>query len=63
MTGNKNENPFVRIAVITGGIAVAIVTIIAIFSTENMVVAAWIVGCLSLMGTALGSMSLKDQNK
>ena len=63
MTDNKDGNPFVGIAAIIGGISVAIVAIIAIFSGENLVVAAWIVGFLTIMGAVLGSMALKKDDK
>ncbi|MBT8043159.1 MAG: hypothetical protein KJN98_08320 [Pontiella sp.] len=63
MTDKKDGNPIVGIAVIIGGISIGIVAIIAIFSSENLKVAVWIIGFLSIMGIALGSMALKHQEK
>ena len=58
---NSSGNPFVAIAGIIGGFSVGVVAIIAIFSSENIIVAAWVVGALAAMGAVLGSMALKKE--
>ncbi|QXD23301.1 hypothetical protein F7C95_15415 [Opitutia bacterium ISCC 51] len=48
---------YVGIAAIIGGVSVAMVALVAIFSPQNISVAPWIVGGLSIMGIALGYFS------
>ena len=48
------DNPLVSIAGIVGGISVAIVVVIGIFSREHMWAAAPTVGALATMGILLG---------
>jgi hypothetical protein len=60
-TDNSGGNPFVAIAGSIGGLSVGVVALIAIFSSENLVVAAWVVGALAAMGAVLGSMALKKE--
>ena len=47
-------NPLVSIAVVVGGVSVAIVVMIGIFSKEHMWAAAPTVGALATMGILLG---------
>ncbi len=49
-----SDTPIVKIAGVVGGMSVAIVTIIGVFSRNNMWVAAPIVGILAAMGVVLG---------
>lgn len=49
-----SDTPIVKIAGVVGGISVAIVAIICIFSPHNLWVAAPIVGILAAMGALLG---------
>ncbi len=58
---NTGGNPFVAIAGIIGGLSIGVVALIAIFSSENIIVAAWVVGALAAMGAVLGSMALKQE--
>ena len=55
----KQSNTYVGIAGTIGGISVAIVAVIAIFSAKNLYIAAWIVGALALMGIVLGAFASK----
>jgi peptidoglycan/LPS O-acetylase OafA/YrhL len=57
-----NENPqsnavYFGIAAILGGASLGVIALIAIFSPDNLSVAPWIVGGLSMMGIALGYFS------
>jgi hypothetical protein len=57
---NETKAPnaaYVGIAAIIGGVSVAMVALVAIFSPQNISVAPWIVGGLSIMGIALGYFS------
>lgn len=59
-TMNETKAPnaaYVGIAAIIGGVSVAMVALVAIFSPQNISVAPWIVGGLSIMGIALGYFS------
>ena len=55
----QERNPFVSIAGVIGGIAVAIVAIIAVLVRDQLWVSAWIVGALAVMGIALGYFAAK----
>ena len=58
MTENKIQNAAtLGITAIVGGVSLAAVALIAIFSPDNISVAPWIVGGLSIMGIALGYFS------
>ena len=58
MNENKIQNSaYVGITALIGGVSLGVVAIIAIFSPENLSVAPWIVGGLSIMGIALGYFS------
>lgn len=50
----SDGNPFVRIAGVIGGIAVAITAIIGYFMSENAWILAPIIGTLAVMGILLG---------
>jgi len=52
-------NPFIGIAGSIGGISVGVVALVAIFATDHMAAAAWIVGALAIMGIALGYFASK----
>jgi hypothetical protein len=53
--------PFVGIAGTIGGISVAIVTILAVLAKEHLMVAAWVVGALAIMGMYLGYAAAKKR--
>lgn len=55
------EKNYIGIAAIIGVACVGIVALIAIFTPENMDVAGWTVGALSLMGLGLGYLSSKTR--
>ena len=57
----KSGNPIVTIATSIGGISVLIVVIIAVFASENMQTAGFIVAALALMGIVLGYFASKQQ--
>ena len=60
MNESKSQAPAaIGITAIVGGISLGAIAVIAIFSPENLSVAPWIVGGLSMMGIALGYFSLK----
>ncbi len=58
---NKNANVLVQIAAIIGAFAIPIVAIFAIFAKNQMVVSAYIVGALCIMGLGLGSIYARSQ--
>ena len=51
------NSTYIGITAIIGGVSMVSVALIAIFSPENLSVAPWIVGGLSIMGIALGYFS------
>ena len=51
--------PVVGIAGVVGGVSVTIVALFAVFMKEQIVVAAWIVTALAIMGIALGYIASK----
>ena len=55
----SKPNPVVGICASIGGIAVAIVAVLAIFAPSHLCVAPWIVGVLALMGIILGFLASK----
>ena len=59
----KDKNEMVGIAGVVGGSAVGIVTIFAIFASEQMTYAAVIVGSLCVMGMILGGLACKSKPK
>ena len=54
------RDPFVSIAGVIGGISVAIVAIIVVFTKDQLSVAAWIVAALAVMGIVLGFFASKS---
>ena len=60
MSDDKSSvNPYMGIAGSIGGISVGIVALVAIFASDHMAAAAWIVGSLAAMGVALGYFASK----
>lgn len=59
MADQKNH-PAVGIAAVISGIALCIVVVIAIFARDQLLVAAWIVTPLSIMGFGLGFVASRD---
>lgn len=60
----KNSNllnsALIGIAAIIGGVSLVTVTLIAIPSPDNLAIAPWIVGILSVLGVALGYFAPKS---
>jgi len=60
MSGDKGS-PFVGIAGTIAGISMIIVVILAVFAKEQLMVAAYVVGALAVLGIFLGfAASKKD---
>lgn len=58
MNDPKIQNAaYIGITAIIGGVSLVMVALIVIFSPENISVAPWIVGGLSILGIALGYFS------
>jgi hypothetical protein len=55
----EKGTPFVGIAGTIGGISLAIVAILAVLAREHLMVAAWVVGALAIMGIFLGFSATK----
>jgi hypothetical protein len=52
----------VAIAATIGGISVAIVATLAVLAEERLMVAAWVVAALALMGVFLGALALRKKD-
>jgi hypothetical protein len=61
MSDKKNDNPFVGIAGVIGGISAGIVAIIAVTSSSQLHIAVWLIGILAVMGLALGLLAYKRE--
>lgn len=55
----KENNSYIGIATIVGGVCLGVTALIAIFSPEHMTIAPWILGPLAIMGLGLGYLSSK----
>ena len=58
----KQNNSYIGIAFIIGGVCLGVIALIAIFSPEHMTTAPWTVSALSIMGLGLGHMSSKRES-
>lgn len=57
----KENNSYIGIATIVGGVCLGVIALTAIFSPEHMTTAPWTVGALSIMGLGLGYLSSKRE--
>ena len=51
---DRNNNTFVGIASVIGGISLCIVVVVLIFGRDQLTVTPWIVAALAAMGVGLG---------
>ena len=56
----QKSNPVVGIASVIGGISLCIVAVVAVLAKDQLVIAAWIVGALAVMGIGLGFFASKS---
>ena len=55
----QKTHPAVSIAAVIGGISLSFVVVIAIFASDQLLLAAWIVTALAVMGLGLGIFAAK----
>ena len=55
----EKGSPFVGIAGTIGGVSLVVVTILAVLAKEQLMVAAWVVGALVVLGIFLGFAASK----
>ena len=59
----QNTHPAVSIAAVIGGISLSIVVVIAIFASDQLLLAAWIVAALVVMGLSPGIFVTKGAGR